>query len=121
MMGDMQRYPLRLFFKDYVVSMGILIALLTDIFLWIYILVRGRALGDSAFLHYTIHFGVDFIGAWTLLLFIPALGLVIFAVHTGIGYWLYGYQKTLARTLLVSQAVLCAFLLMSAFMLFFIN
>lgn len=117
----MQRYPLKLFFKDYYAAGGIATAVLADIFLWIYISLRARTLGDLAFLHYTIHFGVDFIGAWTRLLLLPALGLLIIAVHTALGYWLYGQLKELARFVLVSQAVLCGFLIVSAAALFIIN
>ncbi|KKU12946.1 MAG: hypothetical protein UX20_C0036G0004 [Candidatus Magasanikbacteria bacterium GW2011_GWC2_45_8] len=117
----MQRYPLKLFFKDYYAAGGIIAAILADVFLWLYIPLRARTFGDLAFLHYTIHFGVDFIGAWTRLLLLPALGLLIIVVHTGLGYWLYGQFKELARLVLVSQVVLCGFLIVSAVALFIIN
>lgn len=121
MIRDMQRYPLKLFFKDYYVSIGVAGAFLADLFLWIYLPFRVRNLGELVFLHYTIHFGVDFIGLRTRLFFLPAFGFIIIILHTGLGYWLYGQFKELARFLLISQTILCGLLILSVMALLIIN
>ncbi len=117
----MRLYPLKLFFKDYFVSSGIFFAILANLFLWIYIPLKARNLGETAFLHYTVHFGVDLIGSWTRFLIIPVISLIVLIVHTGLGYWLYGQTKELARFLIISQVVMYAFLIVSAVALFIIN
>lgn len=121
MIGNMRRYPLKLFLKDFYVLGGIISAICADVFLWIYIPLHVKKLGDFSFLHYTINFGVDFIGTWKLFLLFPALGLLIIIVHTGLGYWIYGQSKALARFVLISQTVFCLFLILSVLTLFIIN
>ena len=52
-------------------------------------------------LHYNVYFGVDVIGAWWQLYFLPAIGLIIMIVNTVLGYLFYQKKERIVAHLLM--------------------
>lgn len=49
--------------------------------IWAYVLLKMRPSSDPAVLHYTIYFGIDRVGEWWRVYFLPLSGLVIIGVN----------------------------------------
>lgn len=49
--------------------------------LWAYVLWRVRPNMDPAVLHYTIYFGIDRVGEWWQIYFLPFSGLIIIGMN----------------------------------------
>lgn len=52
-------------------------------------------------LHYNVYFGVDVIGAWWQLYFLPAIGLIIMTVNAVLGYLFYKKKERIVAHLLM--------------------
>jgi hypothetical protein len=48
-----------------------------------------------------VYFGVDVIGAWWQLYFLPAIGLIILIINTVLGYLFYQKQERIIAHLLM--------------------
>ncbi len=64
--------------KKYSISF---IALLLNIFLWLWLLLFIKPTGESQVLHYNIYFGIDQLGTGFKLYLMPLFGLVIIAAN----------------------------------------
>lgn len=73
------------------------------------------------FLHYNILFGVDYIGEWWRVLFLPITGLLIFIMNFILG-WLLFHKDKLISIILNSISLLCQiFVLIASGILVFLN
>lgn len=52
-------------------------------------------------LHYNVYFGVDVIGSWWQVYFLPLIGLLILSVNTLLGYSFYQQKERVIAHLLV--------------------
>lgn len=70
-------------------------------------------------LHYNIHYGVDWTGAWWRIFFLPMMGIVFFIVNTGIALFFVRRNPMLASVALCATAILA--LLQFAAMVFVVS
>ena len=77
------------FFKNRNTHSSFLLALVLDIIIWIYLFLKIGPQENPVYLHYNIYFGVDLIGAWYWIYYLPALGLFILLVNFIIAQLLY--------------------------------
>lgn len=57
-------------------------------------------------LHYNVYFGVDVIGAWWQIYFLPLIGLLILIVNTALGYLFYQQkERTVTHLLLLATFI----------------
>ena len=57
------------------------IGFVLNLMLWLFIYMQLDPQDDLIFLHYNIYFGVDLIGEWYRLYFMPLLGIAILCVN----------------------------------------
>jgi hypothetical protein len=114
-------YPLRLYVKHIpnVVLFGVGLAL--NIAIWVVLLWNIRPQEELIFLHYSILFGVDLIGEWWKVLYVPIGGLVILLLNLFIGWFLFQKDKFANYVLLFIAALCQAFLFVTAMLLIFLN
>lgn len=93
------------FFRDRLTRYGVLVSVLVNASLWLVVGIAMRQLPDFASLHYTIYFGIDWIGPRYYLLWLPAISAALLVVNTALSLPLYAIEKMLAY-FLVSGAVL---------------
>ena len=88
---------------------------------WAWLLWNIRPQDESLFLHYNILFGVDLIGSWGQIFYIPLVGAIIFVVNFLLGWFLF--KKTeLPAYLLLAMSILCQiFLGITASLVVFLN
>lgn len=55
-------------------------------------------------LHYNVYFGVDLIGSWWQMYFMPLVGLLILLVNADLGYLFYQRKQRIAAHLLMLAA-----------------
>ena len=114
-------YPLKLYIKNPPNLIAIPIALLLNLSNWIWLLWEIRPQEDMIFLHYNILFGVNYIGPWWKVIYLPIIGLVIIILNAILGWILYGKDKFFSQ-LLNFIALFCQiFLLISSALLIFLN
>jgi len=66
------------YIRRYLVSF---IALLTNILLWLWLIVYIQPSTDNLVLHYNIYFGIDQLGSGLKLYLMPLFGLIILAIN----------------------------------------
>jgi len=67
--------------KDKWTAIPLAAGFILNIMLWLFIYTQVNPRDDLIFLHYNIYFGVDLIGEWYWLYFMPLLGIVIFCTN----------------------------------------
>lgn len=72
-------------------------------------------------LHYNIHYGVDWTGAWWQIFVYPATGAALCLVNTGVALFLVKREPMLARVVLVSTVLLTGFLFLSTIFVVLMN
>jgi len=57
-------------------------------------------------LHYTIYFGIDLLGPWYRIFFLPAFGLTVLLVNGLLALLLFGRERTASYFLIVSSGLI---------------
>jgi hypothetical protein len=109
-------YLLKVFIRDPWVLFPLIISLIGQSFSWWYILFFVPNNQEQYFLHYNIIFGVDLVGAWWKLLFIPIGGLLILIVNFLLAAGCYNKDKVLARLFTVFTALFQLCLAITAYL-----
>ena len=114
-------YPFKLYIKSIpnVIMFGLSALLNTATWFWLFWNIRPQE--EPVFLHYNILFGVDYIGPWWKMVFLPATGFVILLTNAVLGWLMYQKHAFFAH-LANAASVLCQiFILISASLLVFLN
>ena len=90
-------YSPKLYSRDLWVSTPLSGVILIQIFLWWYLIVNIRSDAGQIFLHYNIIFGVDLIGDWWRIYFLPLAGVLVIFLNYFFSLMLYSVDKFLAR------------------------
>ncbi|MEK7065198.1 MAG: hypothetical protein AAB963_02020 [Patescibacteria group bacterium] len=117
----MQLYPIKLYFKNWPIFITTVVALCLNIAAWIWLLIEIRPQTEPVFLHYNILFGVDYVGEWWQVLYLPISGLVIIIVNAVMGWLLFSRDKFLAQILNGISLFCQLFLFIAAALLVFLN
>ena len=98
-----------------------LLAIIINLILWGYLAFNIHPKTEPIFLHYTALFGVDLVGAWYRLYFLPLGGLIIILLNFLLGWRLY-QRDLFSGAVLAMVAVLGQiFLALAGIVLVFLN
>lgn len=89
------------FFKSALMHWVLIGALIINGINWGLIAFFIRPVDFPIVLHYNVYFGVDVIGAWWQIYFLPAIGLIILTVNTVLGYLFYQKKERIMAHLLM--------------------
>lgn len=106
-------YPIKLYLKKRPNLIMLSLGLLLNIALWLWLRIHIGSDTQQVFLHYNILFGVDLIGPWFKIFYLPMTGLAIF-LFNGILAWLLFPRDRFASYVLNVISVLCQILLFVA-------
>lgn len=101
--------------------MSLIIGLATQVFVWPYIFLQLGQRSDILFLHYNIIFGVDLVGPWWKILFLPIGGLAIILVNFLLSLYIYNHDKLISRLLIFFAALFSLFLSWAVYLAVDIN
>ena len=82
-------YYLKLYLRDLRNLIPLILSIGAQIFIWFYILLNIKPSVGRVFLHYNIVFGVDLLGQWWKIFYLPLGGLVIILINFIISFLLY--------------------------------
>lgn len=92
-------FSAKLFFHDWFIALPLFIATIVEIAMWWLAIVTKAHFGlDQAILHYNVVFGVDWVGPWLHLLYIPSFGLFLLLCNFVAGFLLFTHNRFMART-----------------------
>ena len=114
-------YSPKLYFRDPWVSAPLLGVILVQIFVWWYLVANIRTDAGQVFLHYNIIFGVDLLGDWWKIYFIPLAGILVILINYFFSLMLYSVDKFLARLMSFWVLFFHLFLMIGIFLLVRLN
>ncbi len=114
-------YPIKLYIRNSYTKIAFVINITVNISIWVWLLIYIRPQEDPIFLHYNVLFGVDFIGAWWKMLFLPLSGIFIILTNLLLGWLLFSYDKFISHLLNTISVLLQLFILVASILLVFIN
>jgi len=114
-------YPLKLYLrhKTIIILLGFSLAL--NVFSWLWLLIQIRPQKELIFLHYNILFGVDLIGQWWKVFYIPLVGLIIILANALLGWLFFNKDKFIAKFLNFVSLFCQIFLFIVSALLVFLN
>ncbi|HEX8973915.1 MAG TPA: hypothetical protein VF817_00305 [Patescibacteria group bacterium] len=89
------------FFRSGLVHWVLIGSLILNIANWGAMAYFIRPVDFPLVLHYNVYFGVDMIGAWWQLYFLPLIGLVILLINAFLGYLFYGQKERIVAHMLM--------------------
>ena len=89
------------FFASGLVHWVLIGSLVLNIANWGLIAFFIRPVDFSIILHYNVYFGVDVIGPWWQIYFLPFIGLIILGINTVLGYLFYQKKERIVAHLLM--------------------
>ena len=92
-------YSLKLYLRNYRNTALVSLVVLSQIFMWVYLAINIKPGIERVFLHYNIIFGVDLLGAWWKIFFLPASGLLVALINFSLSFFLYKKDKFLSMLL----------------------
>jgi hypothetical protein len=98
-----------------------MLAIVLNIALWIWLFIQFPPTSDTVFLHYNVLFGVDLIGAWWRVLWVPILGAFIILLNTVVGWFSFAYDQFIATLCLVVCVAVQLLLYPAVYVLIFLN
>lgn len=114
-------YPFRLFIKDRWILLSLIVTVFLVGFMGWHTFSKIKPTDQLLSLHYNIIFGVDLIGEWWKMRFLPAGGLVMAVANFGVSHLLYAKRRGLSRFLAVITALLEILLLVAVILLVGLN
>ncbi len=92
------------FFRNSLVQWVLIGALFFDFVNWGVLGFFIRPVDFPIILHYNVYFGVDLIGNWWQVFFLPAVGTIILTVNSLLAYFFYRQKERIASYLLLLAA-----------------
>lgn len=114
-------YPLRLYIKHLPNLVLISVGFLVNIGAWFWLIFHAGAYEEFIFLHYNALYGVDLIGPWFHVYFVPAIGLLILIANAVIGWFFFHKDKFVGYVLNFFSTLCQIFLLIASSLLVFLN
>lgn len=114
-------YPPKLYVRDWWILTPLIATAIVQIFMWCYILSNISADAQQIFLHYNIIFGVDLIGDWWKILYLPGAGIGVLLINYSLSFLLYSSEKALSRLLALMTAVFHVLLMVAIVVIVGIN
>ena len=114
-------YLIKVFIKDPWIIIPLITGLTTQLFVWPYIFFQLGQRSDYLFLHYNIIFGVDLVGPWWKILYLPLGGLAIIILNFLLSLYIYNQDKLISRMLLFFAALFSLFLAWAVYLAVDVN
>jgi hypothetical protein len=109
------------FWSDPVIFFSIVLAVIANIVLWGALYFTIEPANRDIILHYNIYFGVDAIGSWKNVFFMPGLALILLLTNLVLSRFFYYKERLLAYLFSVSALMLQLLMAIGIISLILIN
>jgi hypothetical protein len=116
-----KRYPFKLYIRHPYTKILLIITVVLNLLVWLSIALFIKPQDDPIFLHYNVLFGVDYLGLWWKILFLPLTGIMITLVNGVLGWLLFSKDKFVAHLLNTISVLSHIFILVATALLIFLN
>ena len=114
-------FPIGLYFRQKDNLIFVILCLLLNLASWFWLFFQIHPQAEPIFLHYNILFGVDYVGEWWRIIFLPLSGLAIFLINTTLSWVFYGEDRFSAQFLHAIDVLCQIFILIASTILVFLN
>jgi len=105
-----QRFFWHGFWTDPVIFFTIILAMLANVGLWVVLSLTVAPTDAPIILHYNIYFGIDVLGSWKSLFFMPALSAALLFVNLVLSRFFY-YKERMVSYLFAGTALVLQLLM----------
>ncbi|MBI3290872.1 hypothetical protein HYZ76_01160 [Candidatus Falkowbacteria bacterium] len=109
------------YFSNKFVIINLIIAIFLNAVLWLWLGGQAKGFAKIIPLHYNIYFGIDLIGNWYQIFFLPALGLCLGIINSFFGWAMFSREKLISFFLVGSSSFMQLILLLAAVTIIIIN
>lgn len=106
---------------DKIIYFSLLLALLSNIIIWLMILIVFWNFKEYIILGYNVYFGISSFGVWYKLLLLPLLGLLIILINNLLAFQIYLEYSILAKFLSVMTVVINFILIIFISLIIYLN
>ena len=99
--SELKKFFAQEYFRSPLVQWVVIGALILNAINWIAIAFFLRPVDFPIILHYNVYFGVDVIGRWWQVYFLPLIGLIILLINSSLGFLFYGQKERIVAHLLM--------------------
>ncbi len=99
--SKLEKFFLQEYFHSSLIQWVLIGSLILNALNWGSIAFFIRPVDFPIILHYNVYFGVDVIGAWWQMYFMPFIGLLVLFVNAFLGYLFYQKKERIAAHLLM--------------------
>lgn len=92
--------------RERIVWIPLAAAFLLNLAAWAYLGFSIRPTEELLILHYTIHFGIDFLGRWLSVFMVPLIGFLFGAMNTVILWWFWQRMRVLSYVAIATTVVI---------------
>lgn len=95
----------RAIIRERMIGIPLAAAFLLNLATWAYLGWFIRPTEELLILHYTIHFGIDFLGQWLSVFMVPLIGFLFGVMNVVILWWFWQRMRVLAYMALAVTVV----------------
>ncbi|PIR73782.1 MAG: hypothetical protein COU40_00735 [Candidatus Moranbacteria bacterium CG10_big_fil_rev_8_21_14_0_10_35_21] len=89
------------FFKKNIVRWLLGVSLLANIADWVVLKIFIKSVDFPIILHYNVYFGVDMLGDWKRVFFLPLIGIILIIINLFLAIYFFNRQERIASYLLL--------------------
>lgn len=122
LLAEHLRQQLRvMFIQDRYLLALLALSLFLNLGLYVFLVLAVKIGSEPLVLHYSVYFGIDLIGEWYQIYFMPVVGTFIFIINIFLALFFY-LKERLAGYLLAGSCFLAElFLAVSGFLVYLVN
>ncbi|OGY45448.1 MAG: hypothetical protein A3A24_02210 [Candidatus Buchananbacteria bacterium RIFCSPLOWO2_01_FULL_46_12] len=122
MLGSFQENPsLQAYWSNRLIKFNLLFSLLVNILVWLILVRLIRNFSESIIFHYNIYFGVDLLGNWYEIFWLPASGLFIIFLNFILASLFSEKEKIISYFLVSASSLVQVLIFLASLTVIFIN
>jgi len=119
--GKLNRFNFKIIYKDKYFLANFIISAFLNLTAWFFLYVNFKPQSQPIILHYNIFFGIDLIGSWFNIYFIPLFALTCGFINFTLSVIIYTRAKILSYLLIHTSSLIQILILLAVIFLIFQN
>ena len=120
--GKIKAFFTQEYFRSHIILWLLVFIFLANLTNWVLLKIFIKPIDFPIILHYNVYFGVDMMGNWKQVYFLPALGLILFVFNLLLSLYFYKEKDRIASyTLMIASLMVQLSLLVASTGVIIIN